>query len=290
MSRRIIPDLLSLLLFVTSITACSGQDAGGKSILTFDDLESVDVTAAFETDCAKKEAPDNYQMMQRVPTSKNKFVLYFDPSLTQLAKFGQFFQYTFYVEAHSPDELWYRCATQLSPHGAFLDRNERVHFNISLGDIQDNSALFLPVHSIARRDFLEITTNPSPGKVNLSAPDGLEVSMHNLLPDIAILVDPKAQVTSANPALWESGETVLLSEDKVIRIEAGDTRKVRLMVKPRRLQALLATLTSVKPQGVHDKLTVSLPTPAISEGRIAWGPQTSVCGLHHPLSIFSLPS
>jgi hypothetical protein len=94
--------------------------------------------------------------------------------------------------------------------------------------------------------------------VNLAKQTGLELLLRNLLPDADVLVNPTAQTTTSNPDLWETVGVVTFSNDKVVRIAPGETVAIQLPLKPKRLPALLATLTSVKPDGVHDDVKVTL--------------------------------
>src|SRR5207237_7964699 len=97
----------------------------------------------------------------------------------------------FYVMVSgSNPPVWYTCGTQVYTQGAFLDRSETVHFTIQVGKTTDDGAMDVPLHSIALRDFIEITSMTTPAKVDLSQSPGIELSLHNLLPDQDLIVDP----------------------------------------------------------------------------------------------------
>jgi hypothetical protein len=251
-----------LLALTASLFLLARGAAGTERVLVFDDVKKTDLQANFQSDCTATQPPANFQQLQRVPTKTNAFFLYFDPSLIEPARFGKFFDYTFHVAvvgAYPP--VWYSCGTQVYTQGAFLDRSETVHFTVHLGSTTDDGSLDVPLHSIASRDFIEITTVTKPAKVDLSQSTGIELSLHNLLPDQDLLVDPAVQATASHPGYWVSTANVklqsALSKDG-IRIHSGDTSLVRLKLEPNKLPTLLATLGSVKPDAVHETVTAVL--------------------------------
>jgi hypothetical protein len=261
--------LLHSILFLTAaFVSLRPTFAAAEDLLTLDEIRETDLTVTFQSDCDEKSEPNNFHQMQSVPTREKKFILYFDPGTIQWDKYATFFEYTFYVaDTGSRPPTWYECRTQVHPHGAFRDRNVSVYFTINRNHIVDNNSLEqpldLPIHSIGEVDFLEITTpdpttgKPAPTKVNLSKLPGVELSIKNLLKDMPVLIDPIPKVTSSNPDYWEPFDKVKLS-DSTVRIPPGQTVGVWLPLTPKRLPALLSTLTSVKPDGLHDRLTVTL--------------------------------
>lgn len=238
------------------------EAAAVERVLAFDDVRTTDLQANFQCDCVATQPPAGFQKLQRVPTKSNAFFLYFDPSLTEPARFGKFFDYTFYVApAGANSSVWYTCGTQVYTQGAFLDRSETVHFFVSIGGVNDNGVLDVPLHSIASRDFLEVTSTTSPAKVDLSQSNGIELSLHNLLPDQDLLVDPEIQATASHPGYWISTANVKLEDGlskEVVRIHPGETSLVRIRLEPQKLTTLLATLGSVRPDAVHETITAVL--------------------------------
>ena len=248
--------LLALSAFLVFL---AGDAAAVERVLIFDDIKKTDLQASFQSDCMATQPPANFQRLQRVPTKNNAFFLYFDPTLIEPARFGKFFDYTFYVAvAGANPPVWYSCGTQVYTQGAFLDRSETAHFVVRAGGIADDGALDVPLHSIASRDFLEITSVTKPAQVDLSESAGIELSLHNLLPDQDLLVEAAVHATASHPGYWVSMANVkvedALSQD-VIRIHPGDTALVRLRLEPKKLTTLLATLGSVKPDAVHETVT-----------------------------------
>jgi hypothetical protein len=237
----------------------AGQAAAVERVLVFDDVKKTDLQANFQSDCMATQPPANFQKLQRVPTKTNAFFLYFDPSQIEPARFGKFFDYSFYVTvAGANPPVWYSCGTQVYTQGAFLDRSETVHFTIQVGKASDDGAMDVPLHSIALRDFLEITSVTTPAKVDLSQSTGIELSLHNLLPDQDLIVDPAISATASHPGYWVSTTNVKLQDALAkdeIRIRPGDTTLVRLQLEPQKLPTLLATLGSVKPDAVHETVT-----------------------------------
>src|SRR5258706_2781107 len=248
-----------LLVLTASLFLLAREAAAVERVLVFDDVKKTDLQANFQSDCVATQPPANFQKLQRVPTKTNAFFLYFDPGLIEPAKFGKFFDYTFYVAvAGAHPAVWYSCGTQVYTQGAFLDRSEMAHFTIQVGNVTDDGALDVPLHSIASRDFLEITSVTTPAKVDLSQSTGIELSLHNLLPDQDLLVEPAIQATASHPDYWVSTANVKLDDavsKDVIRIRPGDTSLVRLHLQPHKLPTLLATLGSVKPDAVHETVT-----------------------------------
>jgi hypothetical protein len=250
-----------LALTATLLLLARGAGAAGR-VLVFDDVRKTDLQANFQSDCVATQPPANFQRLQRVPTKTNAFFLYFDPSLIEPARFGKFFDYTFYVaQVGANPPVWYSCGTQVYTQGAFLDRSETAHFTIQVGNVSDEGLLDVPLHSIASRDFIEVSTVTKPAKVDLSQSTGIELSLHSLLPDQDLLVEPAIQATASHPAYWVSTENVKLQDGlskDVIRIQPGDTQLVRLHLEPQKLPTLLATLGSVKPDAVHENVTAVL--------------------------------
>ena len=246
-----------LLALTASLFLLAREAAAVERVLVFDDVKKTDLQANFQSDCVATQPPANFQRLQRVPTKTNAFFLYFDPSLIEPARFGKFFDYTFYVAvAGSNPPLWYSCGTQVYTQGAFLDRFETVHFTVQVGNATDDGALDVPLHSIASRDFIEVTSATTPAKVDLSQSAGIELSLHNLLPDQDLLVEPSVQATASHPGYWVSTANVKLQDalaKDVIRIHPGDTSLVRLQLEPNKLPTLLATLGSVKPDAARDR-------------------------------------
>lgn len=233
--------------------------AAVERVLAFDDVRKTDLQATFQSDCVATQPPANFQKLQRVPTRTHAFFLYFDPTLVEPARFGKFFDYTFYVAVRGSDPpAWYTCGTQVYTQGAFLDRSEVAHFTINVGNVTDDGSLDVPLHSIANGDFLEVASTMQPAKVDLSEPEGLQLSLRNLLPDLDLLVEPSVHATAAHPGYWVSTANVKLEEvssKDVIRVRPGNASLVRLHLVPRKLPTLLATLSSVKPEAAHENLT-----------------------------------
>jgi hypothetical protein len=251
---------MSRLFAVTaSLFLLAGNAAAVERVLVFDDVKKTDLQANFQSDCVATQPPADFQKMQRVPTKTNAFFLYFDPTLIEPARFGKFFDYPFYVTvAGANPPVWYNCGTQVYTQGAFLDRSETVHFTVQVGHTTDDGAIDVPLHSIASRDFLEITSVTTPAKVDLSQSTGIELSLHNLLPDQKLLVEPAISATASHPGYWVSTTNVKLQDalnKDVIVIPAGETSLVRLQLEPYKLPTLLATLGSVKPDAVHETVT-----------------------------------
>lgn len=251
-----------LLVWTACLLLIARGAAAVESVLVFDDIRTTDLQANFQSDCEATQPPANFHKLQRVPTKRNMFFLYFDPSLIEPARFGKFFDYTFYIAvAHADPPVWYSCGTQVYTQGAFLDRSETAHFIVHIGNAIDDGALDVPLHSIASRDFIEITSVTKPAKVDLSQSTGIELALHNLLPDQDLLVEPSIQATASHPGYWVSTANVQLEyalAEEVIRIHPGDTALVRLRLEPKKLTTLLATLGSVKPDAVHENVTAVL--------------------------------
>ena len=248
-----------LLVLTASLFLLAREAAAVEHVLVFDDVKKTDLQANFQSDCVATQPPANFQRLQRVPTKTNAFFLYFDPSLIEPARFGKFFDYTFHIAvAGANPPVWYSCGTQVYTQGAFLDRSETAHFIVHVGNVTDDGALDVPLHSIASHDFIEITSVTKPAKVDLSQSTGIELSLHSLLSDQDLLVEPSVQATASHPGYWVSTSNVkleyALSKD-VIRLRPGETSLVRLHLEPRKLPTLLATLGSVKPDAAHETVT-----------------------------------
>ncbi|MEA2328426.1 MAG: hypothetical protein QOE68_3385, partial [Thermoanaerobaculia bacterium] len=253
---------MNRLFALAAFLLLTREAAAVERVLVFDDVKKTDLQASFQSDCVATQPPSNFQKLQRVPTKAHAFFLYFDQSLIEPARFGKFFDYTFYVAvAGANPPVWYTCGTQVYTQGAFLDRSETVHFTANVGGAIDDGALDVPLHSIASRDFIEITSVTTPARVDLSQSTGIELALHSLLSDQDLLVDPSVQATASHPGYWVSTANVkleyALSKD-VIRIHPGDTSIVRLQLEPKKLPTLLATLGSVKPDAVHENVTAVL--------------------------------
>src|SRR2546423_9909601 len=94
------------------------EAAAVERVLVFDDIKKTDLSANFQSDCVATQPPANFQRLQRVPTKTNAFFLYFDPSLIEPARFGKFFDYTFYVAvAGANPPAWYSCGRRSTPRG-----------------------------------------------------------------------------------------------------------------------------------------------------------------------------
>ena len=251
-----------LLLVMASLFLLAQEAAAVDRVLVFDDVKKTDLQATFQSDCMATQPPANFQKLQRVPTKTNAFFLYFDPSLIEPARFGKFFDYTFYVAvAGANPPVWYSCGTQVYTQGAFLDRSETAHFTIQIGTAVDDGALDVPLHSIANRDFIEVTSLTKPAKVDLSQSAGIDLSLHNLLPDQDLLVDSSVQATAAHPGYWVTTSNVKLEDalsKDIIRVRPGDTSNVRLRLEPKKWTTLMATLGSVKPDAEHENVTAVL--------------------------------
>jgi hypothetical protein len=251
-----------LLLLTASFLLLAREAAAVDRVLVFDDVKKTDLQARFQSDCVATQPPANFQKLQRVPTKTNAFFLYFDPTLIEPARFGKFFDYTFYVAvAGANPPVWHSCGTQVYTQGAFLDRSETAHFTIQIGTAVDDGALDVPLHSIANRDFIEVTSLTKPAKVDLSQSAGIDLSLHNLLPDQDLLVDSLVQATAAHPGYWVTTSNVKLEDalaKDVIRVRPGDTSNVRLRLEPKKWTTLMATLGSVKPDAEHENVTAVL--------------------------------
>jgi hypothetical protein len=251
-----------LLVLTASLFLLTREAAAVERVLIFDDVKKTDLQANFQSDCVATQPPSNFQKLQRVPTKTNAFFLYFDPTLIEPARFGKFFDYTFYVAvAGANPPVWHTCGTQVYTQGAFLDRSETVHFTVQIGNAVDDGALDVPLHSIASRDFIEVATVTKPAKVDLSESSGIELSLRNLLPDQDLLVDTSVQATASHPGYWVSTANVKLHDalgKDIIRIQPGDSSFVRLQLEPKKLPTLLATLGSVRPDSAHENVTAVL--------------------------------
>jgi hypothetical protein len=247
-------------LVMTAFLVLLAREAAAAGVLTFDDITKTDLQVKFQSDCTPTQPPANFQKLERTPTKAGAFILYFDPTLIEPGRFGKFFDYTFYVgvAGRNPAE-WYTCSTQVFTQGGFLDRSEPAHFFIHVGNTTDDGLLDVPIHGIASRDFIEITPMTTPAKVDLSQSAGIDLSLRNLLADQDLLVEPEVQVTASHPGYWKDTANVKLEEPSskdVIRVHPGDATAVRLRLDPQKLPALLATLTSVRPDAGHETINI----------------------------------
>jgi len=109
-----------LLALTASLFLLAHEAAAVERVLVFDDVKKTDLQANFQSDCVATQPPANFQKLQRVPTKTNAFFLYFDPTLIEPARFGRFFDYTFYISvAGANPPVWHSCGTQVYTQGAF---------------------------------------------------------------------------------------------------------------------------------------------------------------------------
>lgn len=247
-------------LVMTAFLVLLAREGAAAGILSFDDITKTDLQVKFQSDCTPTPPPANFQKLERTQTKAGAFVLYFDPTLIEPGRFGKFFDYTFYVgvAGRNPAE-WYTCSTQVFTQGGFLDHSETAHFFIHVGNTTDDGLLDVPIHGIANRDFIEITPVTIPAKVDLSQSAGIDLSLHSLLADQDLLVEPEVQVAASHPGYWKDTAHVKLEEPSskdAIRVHPGDPTTVRLRLDPKKLPALLATLTSVKPDAGHETVNI----------------------------------
>lgn len=248
MTRRI----RRLLIGVCAALLC--YPAAAQRLLALDLPPTTDLQAEFRPDCSSVPTVERNPRFLRSATTNGTFHLYLDPSTIGLDQYGKSFNYTFYVNAGT---TWFKCETAVNTRGAFVDRFERVHFVITHDNVADDGAIDLPMHNIAKGDFLDITTASSPVRVNLSRAPSVDLQLHNLLPDTSLVVSTTLQTRAANADNWTGLGTTKVAGD-TIRIRPGETTTMHVPLQPLKWPALLATLASVKPDGLHDKLGFEL--------------------------------
>lgn len=245
---------LAILLLLVSRRALADID------LKFDNLTKPEVSARFENvDCTQMPLASTIGKLPHTQTKNRIFVFYFDPSAISINQYGYYFEYTFYVGVlrRNPPEV-YTCTADMFPQGGFLDQSESVRFTIKAGDAMDEGSIALPLHSIAKRDFINVESTTTPAKVDLSQATGIELTLRNVLPDQDLLIDPNVEVKASHPDYWTHLDNIRLapSPKDSIRVHPNDSTTVRLPIQPQKLRALLATLTSVKPDSGHETVHV----------------------------------
>jgi len=264
---------------------------GAEPKLTFDDIKSVDGGATLQADCQAGTPPPGTTFLYVL---KDHFKLLHDPSSVGRIPKTTTFRHSFYIEDRSvTPPAWFLCDTQITPLGVFASRYEDANFTISRDGVEDKGRIRIPIVNIQAGDPIEITKPAAPLNVDLSGDRGLEISPHNLS-GIPVVIDQAVIVTPTHSKYWDFGDpkkpprpgqtaNVLLPAPKTI--DPGQTIRIELPFHPR-LGALWGTLTSLKPDGVHDTVGIEV-TYKSDVGGVA-GPRRVDVDVHFVPSIPSL--
>src|SRR5215471_4244288 len=225
-----------------------------------------------------------------VPTQKSKYKFYYDPTSVNWGKYCSCFSYTFYSERQG---RWLQFDVKATPKHAFVDTRQRVIFIIGEGGQEADSGIVdLPLHSFEDEPPLiqTIKSKEEPLRVHLSG-DTVEIPITNSA-GLGVTVSDKAQLLLGQPALWDLDQ---VSPDRTISIgggnnfvvKAGMPSAIKFRIVPNKLKALVATLSSIKPDKPHDTLSVTIEYAADEGG----APKTLVMkdiGIRFAPSFFAL--
>lgn len=225
--------------------------------LAFGSVSDLGVT--LQPDCKTTTQPA-LDGMRKALTTQGHFALYFDPDsikpLPGVASGG--FRYTFYVaDRRGPSLEWTLCDTQVFPHGPFFDGNQQVPFKIVADGVEETGVMEnVPFHSLANNYFLEFIKPSAPTPIELSGTKELPIPLRSLVKDIPVTIARQVTVKSDNPGYWDSwaeaglpAVTNLTNKDTTVNVSAPPLRVMKV---------LFGTLTSLKPDAAHDKITVTL--------------------------------
>jgi len=230
--------------------------AGGPT-LAFDDIKTLDVAATLQPDCRAGQAPANPdETMWKAVTPH--FALYLDPqSIKQLPRGGGGFRYMFYLaDRRAATPAWFECDTAVFPQGKFIDGYQQVGFTISTPDLPpERKTIQAPIHSLADNDLLEFVKPAAPMKVGISRAGQLQIPLRSLVNDFPLVIASRPVIQASHGDYWSSWSAATLPSD--VRLTRSGTLKIP-MPPVNRMAVVMGTLTSLKPDAVHDSLGIDL--------------------------------
>jgi len=241
----------ALLIAAACIALAPAPRLLAQQVLLFDNLWKSDLKVEFHTECSPS-TPPKFSQPTKVASTRGLFHISYDPRSEP--KNGKPFTHIFFVDTGTG---WLSCPTEIDTSGTFLDRHERIHFTIKYGGKADDGSLDLPIHVVSRGNFIDIVPSSTPIKVNvmiLPEAESPGLDLRNVLSDIGVIID-SAQISSDNPRNWKMLE---IATKIPIRIAPNNPETLRLRLQPNSTEAILATLASIKPDGLHDKLRLSV--------------------------------
>ena len=232
--------------------------------------QNADVTFATPTigQTIEKPSDKDLQQMSEALTQHHKYKLYSDPSETTANKFG-FFIYTFYVQelGQNADHKWWKYEVKANP-GNFMDAQQPVQFTVQHGTAADDGAIEVLLHSFSDQPLISITpASPLPVPVRLSSGDSISLNIENLSPKVAVTISGHGLLSIQQEGLWNThpGEMSVNNGADFV-LHGGGKQSVSFYVIPKKLPALLKTLTSLKPDVAHDTVSLILPYSAEQGG------------------------
>jgi hypothetical protein len=196
----------------------------------------------------------------RVDTRNHKFRLYVDLSNITPYK-DAYYLYDIYVSrlANGPQlPIGYRL--QAEPIGSFSDGWREITFEIQAGSEADSGTIRIPIHSFTPVDAL-IPDNSLTKihEVALAQESTIQVRLRNVLEDIGITVDPKAEISTEQSGYWKKLEITSPNGRTILTVPKSSTADVfELKIQPDAFQALTASLPPLRDGSAHTELTVNI--------------------------------
>lgn len=256
--------LCACVLLGSARRACAQNDL----TLELDPVNNQNVDVSFKPAIgvpADKPADTDLKEMTDTLTLRHKYRVYADPRDIAPGKFSTFFLYDIYA-FDTAAQRWSKFEVKAIPR-PFVDTRQTVHFTLTRAQSNDEGSIDLPLHSFGGQ-LINVPSPSSPLKVGVSSGGSVELQIQNLSPALAVTVSKEAQLRIQNSRLWDSktGE-IELNGGKDLSLSPGGSSSVTFSVIPNRMQALLATLTSLKPEQAHDHLSLQI-TYAAAEGGV----------------------
>jgi hypothetical protein len=112
-----------------------------------------------------------------------------------------------------------------------------------------------PIHSLLENDLLEFEKPATPMNISISGSTDLKIPLHSVVNDFKLIIARTPAIESSHGEYWGAWDKLSLPEDR--SLTGSDTIKIP-MPAIRRMAVLFGTLTSLKPDAVHDTLKIDL--------------------------------
>lgn len=261
--------LKPLALGTCIFLACSGlARAQSELTLQFDPVNNQGVDVTFEPAigvATDKPSDADLKEMTDTLTLRHKYRIYADLRDIAPGKFSTFFLYDIYA-LDTAAQRWSKFEVKAIPR-PFVDTRQTVHFTLTRIQASDEGSIDLPLHSFGGQ-LLSASPQGFPLKVSVSSGGALELRVQNPSPTLAVTVSKQAQLRISSSKLWDSKTSdIELNGGKDLSLGPGATSSVTFSVVPNKMHALLATLTSLKPEQAHDHLWLQI-TYAAEQGGV----------------------
>lgn len=198
---------------------------------------------------------------QQMPeTTTNSYVVMVDLVNTTHGSYG-YFVYPIYVHSNSGNGRDCVFHVQVLPSGTFVDKMADVSFHVGEGTVMEDGTTRIPLYNFAySKSILQGHAGTKLSSVSLNGETTLDITLSNVLADLAIGLYPDVTVSPEHGSYWDGGPKAILqlphSSSRILNAAQTLDGAVALSVRPNPWHALGASIFPLAPDKPHETMTV----------------------------------